>query len=216
MIVRPARSDRLGVSALAEAIAELIRARAPCLLLFTSTPRALQTAARVSVRLGLACVSNVTRLDLDPDGAIRVTKPVYGGRAQLALRAAPDATLLVAVKAGVFTPGRADESRRADIDIRTRGVDLMNRSLLADVLPVDMLRGVTLAAVKESLTRLGAARVLLAVFADKLNGKRKPVSADFVGLTVPDRFVFGYGMDVAHFYRELPFIGRVVKGQDVA
>lgn len=115
MIVRPARSDQLGVSALAEAIAELVRARAPRLLLFTSTPRALQTAARASVRLGLACVSNVTRLDLDPDGAIRVTKPVYGGRAQLALRAAPDATLLVAVKAGVFTPGRADESRRADI-----------------------------------------------------------------------------------------------------
>ena len=40
-----------------------------------------------------------------------------------------------------------ERMRRADIDIRTRGVDLMNRSLLADVLPVDMLRGVTLAAV---------------------------------------------------------------------
>ena len=40
-----------------------------------------------------------------------------------------------------------ERSRRADIDLRTRGVDLMNRSLLADVLPVDLLRGVTLAAV---------------------------------------------------------------------
>lgn len=39
--------------------------------------------------------------------------------------------------------------------------------------------GITLAAVKESLTRLGAAEVLLAVFADKLNGKTKPISADF-------------------------------------
>src|SRR5512145_2212190 len=56
--------------------------------------------------------------------------------------------------------------------------------------------GVTLAAVKESLTRLGAAEVLLAVFTDKQNGKHKPIAADFVGLTVPDRFVFGFGMDV--------------------
>jgi hypoxanthine phosphoribosyltransferase len=66
--------------------------------------------------------------------------------------------------------------------------------------------GVTLAAVKDSLTRLGAAEVLLAVFADKLNGKSKPISADFVGLTVPDRFVFGYGMDVDGAWRNLPAI----------
>lgn len=66
--------------------------------------------------------------------------------------------------------------------------------------------GVTLAAVKDSLTRLGAAEVLLAVFTDKLNGKTKPISADFVGLTVPDRFVFGYGMDVDGAWRNLPAI----------
>ena len=66
--------------------------------------------------------------------------------------------------------------------------------------------GITLAAVKESLTRLGAAEVLLAVFTDKLNGKEKPISADFCGLTVPDRFVFGYGMDVDGAWRNLPAI----------
>jgi hypoxanthine phosphoribosyltransferase len=76
------------------------------------------------------------------------------------------------------------------------------------VLVVDDIldEGVTLAAVKESLSRLGAAEVLLAVFADKLNGKAKPISADFVGLTVPDRFVFGYGMDVDGAWRNLPAI----------
>ncbi len=66
--------------------------------------------------------------------------------------------------------------------------------------------GITLAAVKESLTRLGAAEVLLAVFTDKLNGKEKPISADFCALTVPDRFVFGYGMDVDGAWRNLPAI----------
>jgi hypoxanthine phosphoribosyltransferase len=44
------------------------------------------------------------------------------------------------------------------------------------------------------------------VFTDKLNGKAKPISADFVGLTVPDRFVFGFGMDVDGAWRHLPAI----------
>ncbi len=76
------------------------------------------------------------------------------------------------------------------------------------VLVVDDIldEGVTLAAVKESLKRMGAAEVLTAVFADKLNGKQKPVAADFVGLTVPDRFVFGFGMDAGGAWRNLPAI----------
>lgn len=76
------------------------------------------------------------------------------------------------------------------------------------VLVVDDIldEGVTLAAVKESLRRMGAAEVLTAVFTDKLNGKQKPISADFVGLTVPDRFVFGFGMDVDGAWRHLPAI----------
>lgn len=76
------------------------------------------------------------------------------------------------------------------------------------VLVVDDIldEGITLAAVKESLLHLGAAEVLLAVFADKENGKTKPISADFCGLTVPDRFVFGYGMDVGGAWRNLSAI----------
>lgn len=76
------------------------------------------------------------------------------------------------------------------------------------VLVVDDIldEGITLAAVKESLLRQGAAEVLVAVFADKANGKAKPVAADFVGLSVPDRFVFGYGMDAGGAWRNLPAI----------
>jgi len=66
--------------------------------------------------------------------------------------------------------------------------------------------GVTLAAVCESLKRLGAAEVMMAVFADKENGKNKPVKADFVALPVPDRYVFGFGMDVHGAWRHLPAI----------
>ena len=76
------------------------------------------------------------------------------------------------------------------------------------VLVVDDIldEGVTLAAVRDRLLQQGAARVLMAVAADKENGKAKPIAADFVALTVPDRFVFGFGMDACGAWRNLPAI----------
>ena len=64
--------------------------------------------------------------------------------------------------------------------------------------------GETLAQVKQRLLDMGAAEVILAVFADKNIGRSKPVSADIVGLTIPNRFVVGYGMDVYGYWRNLP------------
>ena len=66
--------------------------------------------------------------------------------------------------------------------------------------------GVTLAAIVERMKQLGAKACYTAVATDKLNGKVKPIKADFVALTVPDRFVFGYGMDVRGTWRNLPAI----------
>ena len=50
------------------------------------------------------------------------------------------------------------------------------------------------------------ARVWSAVLTDKANGLAKPVRADFVGLEVPDRYVFGCGMDIYGLWRNLPAI----------
>ena len=66
--------------------------------------------------------------------------------------------------------------------------------------------GMTLAAIVERLKELGAAKCYTAVATEKLNGKKKPIKADFVALTVPDRFVFGFGMDVRGAFRNLPGI----------
>ncbi len=76
------------------------------------------------------------------------------------------------------------------------------------VLVVDDIldEGVTLAAVRERLLAQGAARVAIAVFADKALGRAKPVAADFVGLSVPDRYVFGFGMDAYGLWRNLPAV----------
>lgn len=67
-------------------------------------------------------------------------------------------------------------------------------------------QGVTLAAIHRHLHELGARECLTAVLADKQLDQAKPVEADFVALTVPDRFVFGYGMDIGQAWRNLPAI----------
>lgn len=69
--------------------------------------------------------------------------------------------------------------------------------------------GETMLAIKQRVLALGAAAFYSAVFADKDNGKTKPIHADFVGLTLPNRFVFGYGMDIEGAWRNLPAIYAV-------
>ena len=66
--------------------------------------------------------------------------------------------------------------------------------------------GETLAAIRDKLLEMGAARVWSAVLTDKDNGLDKPIRADFVGLKVPNRYVFGCGMDAYGMWRNLPAI----------
>jgi hypoxanthine phosphoribosyltransferase len=81
-----------------------------------------------------------------------------------------------------------------------------------DILLVDDIleSGRTLAFAKDLLAARGAKRVMVCAMLEKPGKRAVQISADFVGFTSPDVFVVGYGMDVAHSYRELPFIGRVV------
>ncbi|MBT9098081.1 hypoxanthine-guanine phosphoribosyltransferase [Methylovulum psychrotolerans] len=66
--------------------------------------------------------------------------------------------------------------------------------------------GITLAAIHAFCLGQGAAAVYCAVLADKLLGRAKPIRADFVGLEVVDRYVFGYGMDYKGYLRNAPGI----------
>ena len=66
--------------------------------------------------------------------------------------------------------------------------------------------GHTLAAIRSKLLDAGASEFYSAVFARKDIGRPTPVAADFVGITVPDRYVFGFGMDVYGMWRNLPAI----------
>jgi hypoxanthine phosphoribosyltransferase len=62
--------------------------------------------------------------------------------------------------------------------------------------------GITLAAIIEYCHVAGAEKVLTAVLAEKILDKDKPIkNADFTGLTVPNKYVFGYGMDYHEYHR---------------
>jgi len=87
------------------------------------------------------------------------------------------------------------------------------RPLLAGrvVLVVDDIldEGHTMAAIRDRILQEGASAFYSAVLADKDIGRDKPMRADFVGVTVPDRYVFGFGMDVENAWRNLPAIYAV-------
>lgn len=83
-----------------------------------------------------------------------------------------------------------------------------------DVLVVEDIldTGNTLHYLFQVLQARHPASLKLAVLLDKPSRRTKPISADYVGFTVPDEFVVGYGLDYDELYRNLPYIG-VLKPQ---
>ena len=67
-------------------------------------------------------------------------------------------------------------------------------------------QGETLAEIRKRVMETGAAAFYSAVFAEKDLGREKPIRPDFLGVTVPNRYVFGFGMDVHGAWRNLPAI----------
>jgi hypoxanthine phosphoribosyltransferase len=77
-----------------------------------------------------------------------------------------------------------------------------------EVLVIDDIldEGHTLALIRQHVLSAGAATCYTAVFAEKATGRPKPIAADFVGVIVPNRYVFGFGMDVRGAWRNLPAV----------
>lgn len=66
--------------------------------------------------------------------------------------------------------------------------------------------GITLQALCEYCREQGATDVYSAVLVDKILDHEKPIAADFVGLKVENRYLFGYGMDYKGYLRNAPGI----------
>jgi hypoxanthine phosphoribosyltransferase len=98
-----------------------------------------------------------------------------------------------------------DATRGSVLSLRAMpAADVAGRTVL---LVDDILdEGITLSALRASLLERGALRVLTAVFAVKQTDRARPLDADFFGMTVPDVYVFGFGMDVHGYWRNLPAV----------
>jgi hypoxanthine phosphoribosyltransferase len=71
--------------------------------------------------------------------------------------------------------------------------------------------GRTLAFAKDLIAARGALSVKTCVLLEKPGHRAVAVNADYKAFDCPDVFVVGYGMDAANHYRELPFVGRLLK-----
>jgi hypoxanthine phosphoribosyltransferase len=90
----------------------------------------------------------------------------------------------------------------SDIESDVAGRDVL---LIDDILET----GRTIAHARTLMIERGARRAGIAVMLEKPGKRARAVEADHVGFVCPDLFVVGYGMDVAHAFRELPFVGVV-------
>ena len=105
---------------------------------------------------------------------------------------------------GVSSYGAGTESgelvftKELRLDVRGRDVLLVD-----DILDT----GKTLSRVLPKLKALKPRRIKTCVLLDKPSRRVAKVKPDYVGFTIPDLFVIGYGLDFAERYRNLPFVG---------
>lgn len=97
--------------------------------------------------------------------------------------------------------GQVSILRDLDLEVLHRHVILID-----DVLD----SGRTLVFAKDLIAARGAARIETCVLLDKKAPRAVSIEADYCAFACPNVYVVGYGMDVAHRYRELPFVGRLV------
>ncbi|MCB1378726.1 MAG: hypoxanthine phosphoribosyltransferase [Alphaproteobacteria bacterium] len=112
-----------------------------------------------------------------------------------------DFMILSSYRSGTRSSGHVQVLR--DIESPVEGRDIL---LVDDILE----SGRTIAFAKDLLTARGASKVHTAVLLNKPGHLAANIAADFQCFECPDKFVVGYGMDMAHQFRELPYVGHVL------
>jgi hypoxanthine phosphoribosyltransferase len=176
-----------------------------------SPPEAIEvifSAATIAERID-AMARRIAQVGLDNLLVVAVLKGSFVFAADL-LRALYRAGLspqvdflsLSSYRTGTTSSGSVAIVRDIELDVAGRNV------LIVD----DILEsGRTLAYAKDLIAARGAAQVLTCVLLDKPVPRAAEIVADFSAFECPEVFVVGYGMDLAHRLRELPFVGRVVR-----
>jgi hypoxanthine phosphoribosyltransferase len=89
-----------------------------------------------------------------------------------------------------------------DLDIDMRGFHLL---IVEDILD----SGMTLSYLKKILTERAPESIRLAPLLDQPARRTADIAAAYVGFTIPDEFVVGYGLDYNEKYRNLPYVGAL-------
>jgi hypoxanthine phosphoribosyltransferase len=103
---------------------------------------------------------------------------------------------------GVNTISSGKVNIRQNLSIPVKGKSVL---LLDDILD----SGLTLQYAKTLLKKRGARTIKTCVLLDKPSRRNVPITADFVGFTIGDTFVVGYGLDYKNHYRQLPCIANI-------
>ncbi len=99
---------------------------------------------------------------------------------------------------------------RIDMDLR-QDVEGLNLLIVEDI--VDS--GTTLAYIRRLLEARNPASIKICTLLSKPTRRTVDIRVDYIGFDIPNKFVFGYGLDLDELYRNLPFIG-VVRTDDTA
>ena len=101
------------------------------------------------------------------------------------------------LKAGWDSTGEVKLTKDVDQSMRDKNVILVE-----DILDT----GLTLTYLKKLLLARQPKAFRIAALLDKPSRRKQPIEADYVGFSIPDEFVVGYGLDYAERYRNLPDI----------
>jgi hypoxanthine phosphoribosyltransferase len=115
---------------------------------------------------------------------------------------APEIDFIFLASYGTGTTSRGEVKVLRDVESELNGRDVV---IVDDILD----SGRTLAFAKALLASRGSRSVRTCVLLDKKVPREAEIVPDFIGFHCPPVYVVGYGMDLAHRYRELPFIGEV-------
>ena len=154
-------------------------------------------------------------IDRDADGEAVVLVGVLKGAAiflsDLARQLPLDATFdFIGVSSYGVRPHPAEELRNGwDSTGQLRFTKDLDQSLTGKnvILVEDILdTGLTLTVLRKHLLAHRPKTIRIAALLDKPSRRKQPITADYVGFTIPDEFVVGYGMDYGEMYRNLPDI----------
>ncbi len=101
------------------------------------------------------------------------------------------------LKSGWDSTGEVKLTKDVDQSMRDKNVILVE-----DILDT----GLTLTYLKKLLLARQPKAFRIAALLDKPSRRKQPIEADYVGFSIPDEFVVGYGLDYAERYRNLPDI----------